>query len=111
MKKLNEKEMTQIVGGYSSTVSSIEEIERHKGSPVGKYDGWEGSIYYIEAFPYERMTARLIRSFENEGLYGNTQRTHEVEIIDIYATSSLDHGAGSVIRLNGDEVRLYEYVE
>ncbi len=109
MKKLNEKEMTKITGGYANTMS-LQDIQKHKGAPVGKYDGWEGCTYYIEG-PYHYMTAKLIRSYENEGLYGNTQRTHEVEIIDIFATANLDYGAGSTVKLNGDENRLYEYVD
>lgn len=109
MKKLSEKEMTKIVGGYSNTMSRSD-IERHKGTPVGKYDGWEGSIYYIE-IPCRKMTAKLIRSYESEGWYGNTQRTHEVEIIDIYSSNNLEYGAGSIVNLNGDEAKLYEYVD
>ena len=79
MKKLNEKEMAKVTGGYGNMPSS--EIERHKGSQLGKYDLWEGNLYVIKEGSY-LMIGRLIESYESDpGIYGNTVHINKLEII------------------------------
>ena len=114
MKKLNEKEMTQVAGGTTNTISR-DELESHKGSPVGQYDGIEGNTYFIEVrTPYFLMIGKLVRTYEDDAsIYGNTVRRHDILIIDINIDTSIydyTYEVGQTITLNGGNCQLYEYI-
>ena len=112
MKKLNEKEMTQVAGG--ETLADIRrEKEKHKGSPVDKYDGWIGSTYVFES-PNEAVIGTLVESYEKDTGYGATTRYHKVKVIDFYIINSANYDSyapGSTRDINGDYYQMYEYVE
>ena len=111
MKKLNEKEQAQVTGGYSSTMSR-EEIERHKGNPVDKYDGWEGNTYFFEYPGMNLIIGKLIKSYEDsETIYGTTIRHHDVLVIDTYIISGHGQEVGKIAQLNGDMYNMYEYID
>ena len=110
MKKLNEKEKAQVTGGYESSMSR-EEIDRHKGAAVDKYDGIEGNTYVFERVNKTTViVGKLVRTFEDEREYGSTVRMHDVQI-DAYIGSGCWYSVGESIRLNGDEYQIYEYID
>lgn len=110
MKKLNEKEMETVAGGYASSMSR-EEIDRHKGAAVDKYDGIEGNTYVFEKVNNTTViVGKLVRTFEDEREYGSTVRMHEVQI-NAYIDSGCWYSVGESIRLNGDEYQIYEYID
>ena len=107
MKKLNEKEMAKVAGGFYGTIS-LEDLERHKGSPVDKYDGWEGNTYIFDD-GHQKYIGKLIESYETpNSLYGTTQRIHKIQVIDAYGYNPEN---GSTITLIADGCQIYEYVE
>ena len=109
MKKLNEKEMETVAGGYNSSISK-EEIERHKGSHVGKYDAIDGNIYFFES-TQEKIIGRLIKTYENSEYYGTTKQQRTVQIMDIRIIHGSGYEVGSTVDLNGDAFELYEYID
>ena len=110
MKKLNKKEMSKVSGGYYSTTTK-EAIERHKGSPVDKYDGWENSTYIFERMPYYLMVGKLVNSYEDDQGYGTTARRHKVEVMDIYVEAGYGFNIGSIADISADLCQMYEYVD
>ena len=112
MKKLNEKEQTQVAGGVTSA-ELIQEMEKHKGSPVGKYDGWTGSTYIFES-PNEAVTGTLVESYEKDTGYGATTRYHKVKVIDFCIKNYGNYDTfapGSTRDINGDYYQMYEYID
>ena len=109
MKKLNETEQAQVTGGYNSSISR-EEIERHKGSPVGKYDGIEGNTYFFES-SQNQIIGKLIKTYENSEYYGTTKRQHTVQVMDLHIIHGTGCEVGSIADLNGDAYELYEYID
>ena len=109
MKKLNEKEMTQVAGGTGNM--SSDEIYSHKGNQVSTYDLWEGNRYIIKSGTY-LMIGRLIRSYESDpALYGNTEHKNVFEII-----AQKENGLNSTdyvgkIREFGDGTAYFEYID
>lgn len=116
MKKLNGKEMAQVAGGYlkSSSTMSDEEIKRHKGSPVGKYDGVVGNTYLFES-SHEIFTGKLLKTYEDgSSIYGDTVRTHEVQVMDFCVCQDYnlrcDFEVGCTATVSGDDFAMYEYI-
>ena len=110
MKKLSEKEQEKVSGGYYHSSVSKEEIERHKGSPVGKYDAIDGNVYFFES-THDQIIGKLLKTYENSEYYGTTKQQRTVQIMDIRIIHGSGYEVGSTVDLNGDAYELYEYID
>ena len=108
MKKLNKKEMSKATGGYYTSTTSREEMQRHEGTAVGMYDGWVGNTYVFENIGTEYiMIGKLIDTYERDGGYGSTVRTHEVQVIDALYRDE----PGTTVYISGSAYRMFEYID